>query len=71
MYENLIDKLIIIEYKNSRGESIRTIARLKGITGSLIALESPTQHSPWVVSTAALIAIYEMPEDQINKNKLR
>ena len=63
-FEALIGKVVVIEYLDGRGKSIRTISILKEIKDGLFMMESPSQHLPFIVNSRSLVALYELEPKQ-------
>jgi hypothetical protein len=70
MMENLIGKLIILEFRKADGRTFRMICWLRAIEGGLLKIESPSKHQISYISIASVVEAGELPKEQIDPKKV-
>jgi hypothetical protein len=70
MFEELIGKLVIIEFERNAARN-RTIAKLLSIKDGLVELQSPTRKEIYVISVRQVIEINELPHWKIRPEMMK
>jgi hypothetical protein len=70
MFEELIGKLVIIEFERNEARN-RTIAKLLSIKDGLVELQSPTRKEIYVISVRQVIEINELPHWKIRPEMMK
>lgn len=70
MMENLVGKLIVLEFRKSDGRIVRTIFRLLGVKDGFVEVESPTKRQRSVIALASVTEAVELRPDEIRPDKV-
>lgn len=70
MMENLIGKLIVLEFKKADGRTFRMICWLRAIEGGLLKIESPSKHQISHIAITSVVEAGELPPEQIDNSKV-
>jgi len=70
MMENLVGKLIVLEFKKADGQVIRTIFRLLSVKDGFAEVESPTKHQRSMIAISSITEVKELPPEQVRPDKV-
>lgn len=70
MFDNLIDKLVIVEFERTGMGNQRTIARLISVKDGFAEFESPTAKNRWAVALNRIVELNELPASSIKSDRL-
>ena len=65
MIQDLVGKLVVIEFERTGNTNQRTIARLIDVRDGLVELESPSTKNRYVINTKTVVEINELPPNRI------
>ena len=70
MIQDLVGKLVVIEFERTGNTNQRTIARLIDVQDGLVELESPSTKNRYVINTKTVVEINELPQNRIRPEKV-
>ena len=65
MIQDLVGKLVVIEFERTGNTNQRTIARLIDVRDGLVELESPSTKNRYVINTKTVVEINELPPNRV------
>ena len=70
MMENMVGKLIVLEFKKADGRVIRTIFRVLGVKDGFVEVESPTKRQRSMIALSSVTEAIELRPDEIRRDKV-